>query len=70
MPSAIFDNIYVRTGDAAPKSGFYIYKGSPNKGELPQVPADGEKVITLEQGEAVPACRGRDGVYRLTITTE
>ena len=73
MPSRVFDNIFVRTGELAPESGHYIYKGSAKKGVLPCIPTDEEKVITLERGETVPpvrSCRNHAAVYRLTISTE
>ena len=73
MPSAVFDNIFVRSGDLAPKSGFYIYKGNPVKGVLPCIPTDAEKVISLKKGDVVPvidSCRRHEAVYRLTITTD
>ncbi|CAI9831539.1 hypothetical protein IBTHAUMO2_280002 [Nitrosopumilaceae archaeon] len=73
MPSAVFDNIYVETGDYAPESGHYIYKRSAKKGVLPCIPTDKEKVITLKRGEIVPpiaSCNNHAAVYRLTIRTE
>ncbi len=73
VPSTIFDNIFVRTGELAPESGYYIYKGNPKRGVLPCIPTRGEKVITLERGEAVPpvrSCCNHAAVYRLTISTE
>ena len=73
MPSAVFDNVYLKTGDYVQRSGHYIYKGSPKKGVLPCIPTKEEKVIMLKKGDRVPSiasCNNHEAVYRLTISAE
>lgn len=70
MPSAVFDNIYVRSGDTAPETGFYLYKGPAKRGGLPLVLEGDDKVLLLEKGQRVPRARSykeQDAVFRLTI---
>jgi hypothetical protein len=47
----------VATGDPAPESGYYEYKGNPDNSKLPVWPDAGERTIYLWKGQPAPAIR-------------
>lgn len=46
--------LIIQSGDIVAKSGYYIYAGNPNHGQIPCDPLKDERVKVLEQGTKAP----------------
>ena len=73
MVPSMAKRVFVESGEAAPESGYYLYKRHPVKGRVPCLPTKEEKIILLERGDQVPrieSCKGHPALYKLVIRTD
>ncbi|RNJ75103.1 MAG: hypothetical protein D9C04_05495 [Nitrosopumilus sp. B06] len=63
--------IFVKSGETAPVSGYYIYLRNADMKTLPCHPTDAEKAIVLAEGQKAPyitSCNNHAALYQIVAT--
>ncbi len=62
--------LVIRSGQASPVTGYFVYNGNPEYGQIPCYPEQKERAIVLEKGQIAPrisSCQNHEALWRFVV---